>query len=238
LDKALNMMTTLLLIAAQILNPILASTSTATPSIALISHTGAGSGSSGTYTTTAINTTGANFIIAQCPNYAGGGGVSFSDSLSNTWIALTSHATTNWAISNVFYSYAPTVGTSHTFTCAGTVSNPSIQVAAFSGVAASIPDQQTGTANSSFSGTTFQPGLITPTANGELVISAVACGVSCSGYSINGSFTTLDSANGTGSFTGGTMAYLIQTMAGAINPTTTIGTGSPTSAAGTNASFQ
>jgi hypothetical protein len=175
-------------------------------------------------TSSAIDTTGADFIVAFI---AADGGVvsldtlSIQDSKSNTWVKLTRQWNSGDVGGQLFYTINPTVGTGHTFGCPTASSFSSIFVAAWSGSELSSPfDQQNGAANPT--STTHQPGSVTPTTNNQLVINAVGHGVTSA--SINGGFTKVgvDVALGPGNHYGGVMFFLVQTTAAAANSTATL----------------
>lgn len=193
----------------------------------LLAHTIIGSTGGTAVTTAGINTAGANLIVTGISYYGGSPGTSTpSDSKGNTWTALTLYGNTapnNDAI-QLFYCSNPTVGTGHTFTASATtgLTYPCIMVQAWSGAASSSQlDQQNG-GFSNTAGATIQPGSITPTTNGQIIITALDASTSTNTYSIDSSFTISDSMayNSTNSVAGA-MAYFIQPTAGAINPTWT-----------------
>jgi len=186
---------------------------------ALIDHTAAGSTDGNGVTTGAINTTGADLLVAVISDYSAGGGVSFSDSKGNTWALLTQYNDGVAARVQIAYVKSPSVGSGHTFTATNAFTFPSVCVAAFSGSDLSAPfDQQNGASNSST--TSQQPGSVTPSANNELLIAGVSFNGAFSGLSVNSSFTSLDSAAyAGGACLGSALGYKIQTSAGAENPT-------------------
>lgn len=138
---------------------------------ALIAHGGAVSANAVNVTTAALDTTGANLIVIEIGSYDGNPANVPSDSKSNTWHSLTPK-NVGGAYHRLWYAISPTVGTGHTFTAAASsgACYPAISVAAFSGAHASAPfDTEVGTTVSG-TFTSFQPGTITPAANGELLI--------------------------------------------------------------------
>jgi hypothetical protein len=188
---------------------------------ALIASVGQAGSPNGT-TTGAIDTSGANLIVLAPAYYAPGAGLAISDSKANTWTALTERG----ARMRFYYCLNPTVGAGHTFTVSGTGVYGSMTAAAFSGAAASPFDLENGAA--SVSGTTLQPGSITPSEGNELVISAG--GDAMDGTPTpDGGFTVVARAAFSGGVCFGShLAYLVQTSAVAANPTwtyTPIGTG-------------
>lgn len=193
--------------------------------------TGRPSGTTGDgFTTSAIDTTGANFLYASTSSYTAVGGyvaTSMSDSYGNTWTALTPVTQDVYAL-RMWYVENATTGSGHTFTVTTTNSFSPVTVYAFSGMATtSVLDQQTGTASGA--ATTHQPGSLTPNQADSLIISSL--GTNAANFtSINSGFDTLDTTATTGNshnaidgetVTGGA-SYLIQGVAAAVNPTWTI----------------
>ena len=92
-------------------------------------------------------------------------------------------------------------------------------VAAFSGAAAaSALDQQNGAVGT---GTSLATGSVTPSEDNELVVSGVSIADGSSGtYAVDSGLTITDQILASaGNFEGGGLAYIIQTSAGAVNPT-------------------
>lgn len=181
----------------------------------LTSASAASSGGSD-ITTPAINTTGANLIVAGVAS--GANAPAISDSRSNIWARLNIYSGgPNIAL---FYCYIPIVGSGHTFST--TSSNaPSLFVAAFAGASSSPLDQQDG-AGASSGITAVQPGSITPGQSNELIVTflgiAASGNISVSG--VNQGFTIAGSETfSAGNNYGGAMAYLIQSTAAAVDPT-------------------
>lgn len=192
--------------------------------IAPVASTIAGAASGASVTTTAQNTTGANLIVVSIAFYTGPGtGVTVTDSLSNTWTALTAHTSSNHQ-TRQYYCVNPTTGASHTFTLTGPSGfSPNISMIAVSGAAASPYESDTGANSGSSSVTTIQPGSLTPAENGDLLVSGLVSGNGAS-QAINDSFTAVVAGTGSGAVGGG-LGYLIQATAAAINPTWTWTTG-------------
>lgn len=167
---------------------------------------------------TAIDTTGANLIVLSVSSYAGGTGLTVSDSKGNTWTPLTQKSGVN-ARCRLYYCASPVVGTGHTFSVTGTGIYPAFDALAFSGAAASPFDVENGATASGV--TSVQPGSVMPSANGELIVTGMCSdGTFASGPSVDSGFT-LDAWLGyTASVNmGGGGAYLVQTTAAAVNPT-------------------
>ncbi len=187
----------------------------------LVAHTGGALGLNPAITTSAIDTTGANLLVAVLVSYNGSSGNLQSDSKSNTWTALTAQTQAGSSQVQMYYcSPAGKVGSGHTFTFNGSSSfYASAYVAAFTGSAAAPFDVQNGATNTS---ATMSPGSITPAFSDELVISGISMHLS-SAPTVDASMTVLNS-NGflSGNYFGGGMAYKIQTAAAAINPVWTM----------------
>lgn len=186
--------------------------------IALIFSTSAGNTSSGV-TSSAIDTSGASLLVVATAWYNGATMPTVSDSKSNTWIPLTLQYDPGHDNNVIlFYAQSPTVGAGHTFTVSGSSVFSPIAVAAFSNVAASALD--TESAGGTGAGT-VQPGSITPVGNNELFVTVVA-GVNASA-SIDSSFVKVeDLALSGGNYYSIALAYKVQTVGGAENPTWTI----------------
>lgn len=183
--------------------------------IALISNVAGGA------PTSAIDTTGANFLIAEVSYYPPFGSATISDSYSNTWTQLNSYTAGGASVaSTLFYVLSPTVGTGHTFSCGPNVSN--VAVAAFSGVATSSAfDQQNGSSGVS-STSSLQTGSVTPTFTNELIITGLAASgggspTVDSGFTITDTYTNLFTT---------CLGYVIQTSIVSENPTWSFSNGS------------
>lgn len=164
------------------------------------------------HTTTGVDTTGANLIVLFAAYEAGS---TVSDSKSNTWTALTPKG--SGGVAQLFYCFNPTVGSGHTFSTTP-ITYGGIFMAAFSGATSSPFDVENGVAPGS--GTSIQTGSVTPSLNNELIITGINLGGSAASPTINSGFTQTDSINAnSGVSYGGSLAYLIQTSASAVNPT-------------------
>lgn len=208
---------------AQMLVPVVADTPSAAVSpITLINHTGKSSAIGNTFTTDAVDMTGANCIVlAIC--YLRATPPTLSDSLSNSYTAAVAAAAGNISDVRIYYKENATVGSSMTFTATG-LSYAAMCVCGFNLVKASSSIDQTNKTDAGAGGTTFQPGSVTPGENNEVLLAAIGY-ETASTVSINGSFTISDTQNFvTGNSFGCSLAYLIQTTAAAANPTFTFGT--------------
>lgn len=188
-----------------------------------IAHVGASSTGGSNFTSSAIDTTGANLIIIAVHSYEVQIQPTLTDSKSNTWTGLTAYSNTGTVRTRIYYCYGGTVGSGHTFTITNPVEGATyscIEVVAYSGAASSPFDVENG--NNTGSASTLTTGSVTPSVNGELLIAAVGTS-SVNPSSIDSSFTISDSSNYSGgNHFGGGMAALIQGTAGAINPTWTL----------------
>lgn len=169
----------------------------------------------GTFTSSAINTTGATLLVANQSAFVTLG--SLTDSKSNIWTPLTGHTNGN-TVQQLYYVQNPAVGSSHTFTISGIVSG-SIQVAAISGVTVSSPfDVEAG-------GTVTndgQLGSVTPSGANSIIISAMAytnSGQMVLGVDTNYKIIQLDPVAGPPSgVIAGALAFVVLPVAAASNP--------------------
>ena len=187
----------------------------------LISSVEMGSPDGNDFTTAAINTTGADLIVAAISNSAAsGGGTGLNDSKGNTWIPLTLYNGTTGAI-RMWYTVPTTVGSGHTFSvnAGGALTYSGLMVAAFSGAISTPFDAQNGSFGTSTAPTA---GTITPAAANSLVVAAVQAMNTVTISAIGGGFTMLTPLPpGGGPHFIGALAYLVQTTAVAANPTWT-----------------
>lgn len=216
------MRTLLVLLLSLLLNP--------TSSYAAIAHvvtTTAKASVSTTVTTSAVDTTGANFIAVISSTYHTGS-VAVTDSKGNTYTSLTMRSQVSGPTVQIHYCASATVGSGHTFTLTGVGIYPTIEVSAFSGVHAAPFDQESGSASAA-SSTTYQPGSITPSQDGCLLVTGIC--TNSTTHTINSSFTATSADLSSGIHQGGGIAHKIQTTAGAENPTWTWATSSDKAAA-------
>lgn len=186
--------------------------------ITYVTGTVAGNAANGAVTTTGVDTTGADLIVAAVHAYNDALSGHLSDSNGNTWSKLTTYGTTGSCVA-LFYCAAPVVGSGHTFTVGAGHGDPSgyhtVTVAAFSGANASPYEAESGATGTS---EPLRPGSLTPAAAGAVVVTAVTWYPSGT-VSVDGSFTVVGQVDYVvGSAMGGALAYLIQTSAAAANP--------------------
>lgn len=200
----------------------------ANATINLIGFAGAGAGIGASSVTTSlnpINSTGASLIVFHVSRNTES--CTISDNKGNSFTLIQS-ITSGTMVSEIYYCIPPpgNTGANHYFiyqACVPPGAMPSIDVSIWSATNNSSPiDQQN---SSSLSAATFgQPGSITPTANNELVITAVNAGTSTAAPIISAGYSVSSSINFTaGRHVASGMAYYIQTLATATNPTWTYG---------------
>ena len=175
----------------------------------------------GNATSTGINTSGATLLTAYLVDGDAGVAPALSDSKGNSWtLAVTGQ--------DLYFYYACTalsVGAGHTFTISAGGGLNTANIQAWSGF--TCPHDKTSISGHNFA-STIQPGSITPSANGELLVTGLYTANTMPPFTINSGFTVLVSIPGfTGGFGNGmAVAYLEQMTAAAINPTWTLGSAS------------
>lgn len=167
-----------------------------------------------TATTSAASFVGANLLVAFCSSQSSSCGI--SDSSGNTWTAGTCQVNSSASVACPFWVINPTVTSSQTFSSTIAIDRPSIFVFGFSS-ANGGQDQSVGSVPAYAS--TAQFGSLTPSQNNEVIVSFISCDVNTSTMSIDSSFTGLIQQASTTNSICGAGAYLIQTTAGAVNPT-------------------
>jgi hypothetical protein len=182
----------------------------------LFAHVAGSSAGGPGFTTSSLDTTGANLIVVLVSDYLPSS-TTLSDSRSNTWTPLTAKNGSSQSRLQLYYCYAPTTDAAHTFTVSNSGgSYPAISVLALSGAANSPFDVENG--GSTGSASSLQPGSVTPSVDNEIVITGLG-GVTQGTMSINSGFTISDQFAYNGSAFGSSLAYLVQTTATAENPT-------------------
>ncbi len=208
------------------------------PAVALTTHTAKSSVDTNGFTTAALNTTGANLLIVAISTYTlGASFTGISDSLSNVWTRLNTYVVASNQTVTMYYSSSAIVGAAQTFTVSGSGCYPGMAVAAFSNSASNPFDSQNGA--STASGTTLQPGSVTPSKDNELVVTGFSMQTAGTG-SINSSFIVADQASQTATGFGVALGYIINgtgTSGVPINPTWTF-SGSATGLASDIAVFK
>lgn len=167
-------------------------------------------------TTNAIDSTGANLLVATVSWFAGGAAPTLADSKGNTWTKLTE--TVFGGVGQgvvIYYSVPSSVGSGHTITLAGSNTYVSCSFAAYSGVN-SVPfdaeDSNTGNAL-----TSIKPGAMTPS-DGDLVITALTYFADTGSATIDSGFTGSSVGFNSGVAVSHGSAYLISDGS-AVDPT-------------------
>ena len=186
----------------------------------LLAHTVKGGAGAASYTTTGIDTTGADLILVIVA-YFFGASVSLSDSNGNSWSPRTAYSGNSTTVIQILYSQAPVVGAGHTFTPNISGGFSSCSVLAFSGSKASPFDVENG--HGGAGGTSQQPGSITPTVTNDLLILAAAfgSGISASAPTADSGFSSaVDFHQGASGVDFGIADFwLADSAASAVNPT-------------------
>lgn len=169
-----------------------------------------------TAVTSAVDTTGASFIVIQSNRVTGAFSPTVTDSKGNTYTALTDTGGSGLKAQQ-YACYNPVVGTGHTFSLVNSSGASGLTVLVFGGATMEL-ESETGAAAT-------QPGSITPVGNGRLL--TVAWGRNDtnvltidSGFNVGAAADYIPGASLTVAG-----AYQIQTTATARNPTTNTDTG-------------
>ncbi len=193
----------------------------ASAAFANVAHVTAQSSGGGTFTSSDINTTGADTIFVVKSWYQGGTEPTLTDSVSstsNTWVcSLASYTEATVNSERLCYAKNATVGANHNFTMTGAVAYAGIAVLAVSGGHLTSPaDQHDGLATS---GVNYTGHTITPSEDNEIVI----VGLGTTGDTISMSGYTVYAANyNAGNAEGVAIGFKIQTTAGSENPSWTV----------------
>jgi len=165
-----------------------------------------------------IDTSGANTLVGIFADYTGSSPTTISDSKSNIWNMRTSYANTVVRV-RIGYAFNATVGSGHNFTAAGAVSFVSFIVVALNGGDISSPyDVENGASGTS----PISTGSVTPGSNDEILLTGIGLQTSNDYASTAPSgYTLINYGANIGSAFGVSLAYLIQTTAGASNPSWT-----------------
>lgn len=202
------------------------STTGGTNTWTLVASLTQGSPDTNAYTTSAINTTGANLLVV---NHAEGTGTTtLTDSKSNTWVLSTVTPWNNGSnFDRLYYCANPTVGTGHTFSSSGGSSTMSI--AAFSGASTNPFDVAGGdSANAS----TIKPGAIFTPETNMLVVTGMFHNDTATSATIDNSFTISgQQLQVNGAHYGGGLAYKVIASPSSVDPTWTGGAFQATSIA-------
>jgi hypothetical protein len=140
-----------------------------------------------------------------------------SDNKSNTWHEAAYIPGAFSGATKIYYAFNPTVGSGHTFTANGDLQSGCFM--AWSGATTTDPLDQVSAGANSFS--PLQPGSVTPSRDGALLVVAVGDvqtfpPVTDSGYTDLDCVITVGGVNYSSAD-----AYFVQSVAAAINPTVT-----------------
>lgn len=188
----------------------------------LLASTTAAPGANGG-ASSAIDTTGADLLLACVVVLTTVPTLSMSDSNGNTWTALTTSGTSGTLRARIYYCLPSSVGAGHTFTFTGTGTFAEFTVLAFSGVrTASALDQQNGAAQTASAVATLDSGAITPSADGALIVTLLGLNATTTSNVAGGSFSAaIGTAFSTGNNMGGYAAWQVQSVAASISATWT-----------------
>lgn len=165
-------------------------------------------------TTGNLNSTGSSLIIIAISYYNGTTpNPTVSDNQSNTWTALTGQTTGGAPTTRLYYCYSPVTNATHTFSVSGADVYASINVLAFSGTSGGFDNQNGSTGGAS----PVSAGSITPSSDGEVVISSLATDALTTTTAITSGFTYYDQSYAGGAHYSCSIAYSIQTTATAQN---------------------
>lgn len=186
----------------------------------LVSGSGGAGTDKRTATTSSMDTTGADLLVAILNFYHIDvvSPATITDSKGNTWSTVLSTVATNYTLRQ-YVSRPTSVGTAHTVSWGESTdpTYPSLIVFAFSGSVASPADQSTGATKAS--GTTLATGSVTPTENNEVLVAGAGWDAAAT-PTIDSGFSTPVQVSAVGAqHVAVAASYKIQTTAGAENPT-------------------
>jgi hypothetical protein len=164
-----------------------------------------------------MNTTGADFIVAYLGSYKDYTSSGLTDNKGNSYTGVLQAGASG--ILKFYYCIGASCESDHTFTIGGIYGYwDEIVVMAFSGGGSATYHGETSQNPQYHYVDTMQPGSITPSVNGSLIVSAVSNYSTGGSPTCNSGFTYFGTAknNYTGMMGAG---YLIQETAAAINPT-------------------
>lgn len=181
------------------------------------------------FTTGSMDTSGASLLVLVAASFHGASTHGTpSDSKSNAWTESLNAFVTADTRCVIWYVENPTVGSGHTFTWTNGITPPealgyaAIVAAAFAGtVTSGVADGATSNASTN---TTIQPGSLTPSQNGDVIVAGLGFGATNTPSVDSGFSTPTGIGFSSGNHYGVSLAYLIQGTASAVNPTWTVGT--------------
>lgn len=169
-----------------------------------------------------MDTSTSNLLLAGVSQYSGATIGTLSDSNGNTWVPLTV-TSGSIAYCRLFYCIGGTVGAAHTFTWNGSGVAGCLAIQAWK--APTTPSFDVGKESGALvnSGTTVQPGSLTPSVGGALIVTGMSDTDGTVGpETVDSGFAITDSLPwNSGNYEGFSLAYLVQTSAAPVNPTWT-----------------
>ena len=179
----------------------------------IVTHFAQGSPDKQGFTSDAYDTTGANLLIlAGCSISS----FDVSDNKGNTWLLAAENGSSYYK--RTFYAANPIVGAGHTFSMTGIDDSPSMAVLAVKDAALTSPLDQSNN-NGGYSAST-SPGPVTPTEDGELIVTSTLCDGEEGDFSIDEGFVIVEGMPATfGAHWGIGLAYLGQGTAATVEPT-------------------
>jgi hypothetical protein len=202
----------------------------AASSYALVNHVAAQARN--TVTTAAKDFTGVDLVIAAFQGYPYGGSPSqIKDTFGQTLTPLALLSLSDTSLVQLWYLRGGTVGSSQQWhlDSSGGDTYATLEVMGFSGSASSSL-LNISNSNTASGVSTIQPGSITPSVSGCLVVCTANNGSTSNAASISSPYNTPDPSliGASGAYTAGLLSYFIQTAAAATNPTITqSGTNTP-----------
>lgn len=176
----------------------------------------AGSPDAHTFTTSAIDTTGADLLAVLVSDVGSG---TLTDSKGNTWNILTQEPYQFSGRAFIAYALNPTVGSGHTFTLTSVNNFGSLCATAWSGADTTAPFDIEDTFHAD-GVTAIKAGAVTPSQDGSLILTGVGLrGLSAGAVaSVDSGFTLEGAIPQTAAHFGMFLGYLIQGTAAAVDP--------------------
>lgn len=165
-----------------------------------------------------IDTTGASLLVVALGYFYPANPVTLTDNKGNTWIALTRREGDSGRASRIYYAINPVVGSGHTFTTAGLSTYVGLIALAVSVADTTSPfDVENGASGSS--GTSLAAGSVSPSENGELLVTALTLEDGMTSVAVDNSFAIQAQIPSVGGVNlGCALATKIQTSAMGENP--------------------
>jgi hypothetical protein len=170
-------------------------------------------------TTTSINTSTANLIVAEVASYYPSAEPTFSDNKGNTWILLTRHFDSSLISSNrIYYCINPTVGSGHTFTLSGASSFSNMNVMAFNNTITPTYHAENGSSDIGNLNYIHTGAVTNSLANALVIVGFSALNSGVPPITIDSGIIQVDSFYNGGFYISGTGGYKILSSITTINP--------------------